>query len=121
MLTLLTDTVQKTKPMQQSEVVRRAVEAVRAVCEEPRVESELAPQSPRELLQFEIAAVRRFHVQQHAKLFPFIGRKVRTPAGLGTLLQVFADRCTVVLDSHLAQCARFAPGEIEPVSCELEP
>jgi hypothetical protein len=120
MLTLLTDTVQKTKPMQQSEVVRRAVEAVRAVCEEPRVESEPAPEPPRRLRQSE-SAVRRFHLQQHAKLFPFIGRKVRTPAGLGTLLQVFADRCTVVLDSHLAQCARFPPSEVEPVSCEVEP
>jgi hypothetical protein len=59
--------------------------------------------------------------QSHAKLFPFLGRKVRTPAGLGMLLQVFADRCTVLLDSDLAQCARFAPGEIEPVSCEVEP
>jgi hypothetical protein len=59
--------------------------------------------------------------QPHAKLFPFLGRKVRTPAGLGMLLQVFADRCTVLLDSDLAQCARFAPGEIEPVSCEVEP
>jgi len=63
---------------------------------------------------------RRFG-QPHERLFPFLGRKVRTPAGLGTLLQVFADRCTVVLDSHVAHCARFAPGEIEPVTWELEP
>jgi hypothetical protein len=63
---------------------------------------------------------RRFG-QRHARLFPFLGRKVRTPAGLGTLLQVFADRCTVVLDSHVAQCARFEPGEIEPVTWEVEP
>jgi hypothetical protein len=106
-------------PLRQSELVRRAVEAVRAVCEEPRVEREPV-QCTRELRQSEIA-VHRFHFQQHANLFPFIGRKVRTPAGPGTLLQVFAERCTVVLDSHLTQCARFAPGEIEPVSCEVEP
>jgi hypothetical protein len=120
MLTLLTDIVQRTTPMQQSELVRRAVEAVRAVCEEPPIESEPKSESRREDRQTEIA-VRRFLGQPHARLFPFLGRKVRTPAGLGTLLQVFADRCTVVLDSHVAQCARFSPGEIEPVSCEVEP
>ncbi len=35
-------------------------------------------------------AERRFG-QPHAKLFPFIGCKVRTPAGPGTLIQVYAD------------------------------
>jgi hypothetical protein len=112
--------MQETTPMQQSELVRRAVEAVRAVCEGPRVEkNEPALGFPRDLRQSELA-VGRFHAQQHAKLFPFIGRKVRTPAGVGTLLQVFADRCIVVLDSQVAQFARFAPGEIEPVSGEVE-
>ncbi len=61
--------------------------------------------------------VKRFG-QQHARLFPFIGRKVRTPGGPGTLLQVFADRTTVILDSQLSQCTAFAPAEIEPVSAE---
>jgi len=108
--------------MQQSELVRRAVEAVRAVCEEPCVESKPEPESRGEVRTPQPGIdIRRFHGQPHAKLFPYIGRKVRTPAGLGTLLQVFADRCTVVLDSHVAQCARFAPGEIEPVSWEVEP
>ncbi len=58
---------------------------------------------------------RRFG-QPHAKLFPFIGRKVRTPNGAGVLIQVFADRVTVLLDSELGKCAAFAPGEVEPVS-----
>ncbi len=120
MLTLLTHTVQKMTPMQQNDVVRRAVEAVRAICQEPCVESESEPESWRENRQTAIA-VRRFHGQSHARLFSFLGRKVRTPAGMGTLLQVFADRCTVVLDSHVAQCAHFAPDEIEPVSWEVEP
>jgi len=53
--------------------------------------------------------------QPHARLFPFIGRKVRTPAGPGTLLQVFSDRVTVLLDSELGRCSFFSPGEIEPV------
>lgn len=52
--------------------------------------------------------------QPHARLFPFIGRKVRTPAGSGTLLQVFADRVTVLLDSELCKCAVFIPKEIVP-------
>ncbi len=57
--------------------------------------------------------------QPHGRLFAFIGRKMRTPAGPGTLIQVFADRCTVLLDSQVSQCAGFAPGEIEPVSWSL--
>jgi|SRR5215467_2668799 len=57
--------------------------------------------------------------QPHAKLFPFIGRKVRTPAGTGTLLQVFAKRVMVVLDSEMSRCSFFPPAEIQPVSWEL--
>jgi hypothetical protein len=60
-------------------------------------------------------AERRFG-QPHARLFPFIGRKVRTPGGPGTLLQVFADRVTVLLDSQLARCSYFSPGQIKPVN-----
>jgi hypothetical protein len=55
----------------------------------------------------------------HAKLFPFIGRKVRTPAGTSTLVQVFAKRVTVVLDSEMSKCSFFSPAEIQPVSWEL--
>ncbi len=63
-------------------------------------------------------AERRFG-QPHAKLVPFIGRKVRTPTGPGTLVQVFADRVTVVLDSELSRCSFFRPRDIEPVSWEV--
>ena len=63
-------------------------------------------------------AERRFG-QPHARLFPFLGRKVRTPGGPGTLLQVFADRVTVLLDSELSKCNFFGPAEIEPVSMEV--
>lgn len=52
----------------------------------------------------------------HCRLFPFLGRKVRTPAGSGTLLQVFADRCAVLLDSELNRCTWFHLEEVEPVS-----
>jgi hypothetical protein len=62
--------------------------------------------------------VRAFHGQPHVKLFPFIGRKVKTPAGPGTLLQVFADRVTVILDCELPRCLCFTPGQIEPLSWE---
>ena len=61
---------------------------------------------------------RRF-AQPHAKLFPFLGRKVRTPGGPGTLIQVFTDRATVVLDSEISRCSFFLPGQIEPVSWEV--
>jgi hypothetical protein len=54
----------------------------------------------------------------HALLFPFIGRKMRTPDGVGTLVQVFADRVTVLLDSQLSQCRYFRPADVEPVSWE---
>jgi hypothetical protein len=54
--------------------------------------------------------------QPHAKLFPFIGRKVRTPEGPGTLLQVFADRVTVLLESEVSKCAVFKSSEIELTS-----
>jgi hypothetical protein len=65
-----------------------------------------------------IDARRRF-CQSHANLFPYLGRKVRTPAGPGVLFQVFADRVTILLDSELDRCSFFRPGEIEPVSWEL--
>ena len=63
-------------------------------------------------------AERRFGVE-HAKLFPFIGRKVRTPQGPGTLIQVFSDRATVVLDSKLGICTVFKPVEVVPASWDL--
>jgi hypothetical protein len=59
--------------------------------------------------------------QAHAKLFPFLGRKVRTPKGPGTLLQVFAGRVTVLLDTDINRCSFFSPTEIQPVSPELNP
>jgi hypothetical protein len=54
--------------------------------------------------------------QPHARLFPYLGQKVRTPAGPGMLLQVFAERVTVLLDSELSRCSFFAPDQIEPLS-----
>jgi len=56
--------------------------------------------------------------QPHAKLFTFIGRKVRTPKGPGMLIQVFAERVTVLLDSERDKCSFFAPAQIDPVSTE---
>jgi hypothetical protein len=61
---------------------------------------------------------RRFG-EPHARLFRFIGRKVRTPEGAGTLVQVLRDRATVLLDRDADKCAWFEPGQIEPISWEL--
>jgi hypothetical protein len=52
----------------------------------------------------------------HVKLFSYIGCKVRTPGGSGTLVQVFVDRATVILDCELCRCSFFLPDQIEPVS-----
>lgn len=55
--------------------------------------------------------------QPHARLFPFIGHKVRTPSGPATLMQVFADRVTVLLDfDRDGACKRFLPAEIAPIT-----
>jgi TubC N-terminal docking domain len=64
-----------------------------------------------------LAAERRYG-QPHARLFPFLGRKVRTPAGPGTLIQVFAERVTVLLDSERDKCSVFPAAQIEPVSAD---
>jgi len=53
----------------------------------------------------------------YARLFPFIGRKVRTPDGPGVLHQVFRERCAVALDAEALRYLHFfLPAEIEPVS-----
>ena len=67
-----------------------------------------------------LCAERRFG-QPHAKLFPFIGRKVRTPEGPGTLIQVYADRVIVLLDADRDRCARFAPQEVTPAALGASP
>ncbi len=57
--------------------------------------------------------------KSHARLFPYTGRKVRTPDVPGMLLQVFADRVTVVLDSEQSRCSFFPTVQIEPVTWEM--
>ena len=64
-----------------------------------------------------LASERRFG-QPHVKLFPYLGRKVRTPKGPGTLIQVFAERVTVLLDSERDKCSFSTPTQIEPMSLE---
>ena len=105
--------------MEQVEVVRRSIEALNAVCERPGPgESRESQPSEHVWPAQSLDAERRFG-RPHAKLFPFIGRKVRTPVGAGTLIQVFAEKVTVVLDSEVSGCSFFYPGEVEPVSWEL--
>ena len=118
----------------EDEIVERALAAIAATNAEWRAEQAAKGQSRRECAPVRpperrwpptsINAEGRF-AKPHAKLFPFIGRKVRTPAGPGTLLQVFADRITVLLESELEKAKQerllnyFTLGEIEPVSWEL--
>ncbi len=45
-----------------------------------------------------LEAERRFG-QAHARLFPFISKRVWTPQGPGVLLTAYADRCEIQLDS----------------------
>jgi hypothetical protein len=78
--------------------------------EDPRESVELGDWPPESL-----DSERRF-AQPHAKLFQFLGRKVRTPKGPGILLQVFVDRVAVLLDSQSSLLSVFHSGEIEPVS-----
>lgn len=49
-----------------------------------------------------LEAEKRFG-QPQARLYPFIGRQVRTPRGTGRLLQVFSDRAVVLLDGEFAK------------------
>lgn len=93
------------------EMVPRILEAKGAILEELRSRTSEEPIGDGPSLEAEL----RFG-QSHARLFPFIGRKVRTPRGSGTLLQVFADTATVVLDSDLSRCCFYAPAEIEPIN-----
>jgi len=53
----------------------------------------------------------------HARLFPFLGRKVRTPQGPGVLLQVLRERCAIALDAEAQKYMHFfPPSEVEPIS-----
>lgn len=58
-------------------------------------------------------AVRRFG-KPCARLYPFIGQRVQTPDGPGRLLQVFAERVTVVLDAEPSRASFFLPSEVRP-------
>jgi hypothetical protein len=60
-----------------------------------------------------IAAAASFGVP-HARLYPFIGKAVDTPAGGGRLLQVFAERAAVLLDHDAERVVYFVPSEIRP-------
>ena len=103
--------------MATSDAAIRAIEALNEICRQrearPATSAKCDSWPARSL-----DAEQRFG-QPHAKLFPFLGRKVRTPVGTGTLLQVLSERVTVLLDSELGRCNFFRPAEIEPVSWEV--
>jgi putative DNA primase/helicase len=50
--------------------------------------------------------------QPQARLFPFIGKRVRTPLGTGRLETAYMTRCEVVLDSAPGRLTVFQPDEI---------
>lgn len=59
-------------------------------------------------------AVRGFGVS-HARFYPFLGRTVATPAGPGTLVQVFAERAAVLFDDGTGRRIQFfLPSELRP-------
>lgn len=58
-------------------------------------------------------AVRRFG-KPCARLYPFVGREIQTPDGPGRLLQVLAERVTVVLDAEPSRARFFLPSEVRP-------
>jgi hypothetical protein len=100
-------------------ILERALKALQALnIEEVAPPAAVSPKQEKEWPKESLDALRRF-AQPHAKLFPFIGRKVRTPRGAGTLIQVFAHRAAVVLEGQLEHCDFFRPDEIEPASWEL--
>lgn len=50
----------------------------------------------------------------HARLYPLMGKKVQTPEGEGTLVQVFGERAAVNLDCDGSRLAVFLPCELGP-------
>jgi hypothetical protein len=60
-----------------------------------------------------LEAERRFE-QPHARLFPFIDKRVWTPIGTGVLLQVFAGRCEILLDGQ-SRTVRVRPEDVGPI------
>lgn len=85
------------------------VTALRAHRDELRALVELRgwPEASRE-------AVRCFGAP-HARLYPFLGRTVATPAGLGRLVQVFTERAAVLFDDGAGRRIQFfLPSELRP-------
>jgi hypothetical protein len=85
------------------------LEEVREHCEE-LIDALTSPLWPPESLKAEL----RFG-HRHARLYPFLGRTIATPAGPGRLVQVFAERAGVVLECAPRQVCYFLPGELRPL------
>ena len=56
---------------------------------------------------------RRFGCRE-ARLYPFLKKRVFTPAGPGRLEQVFTERVGVILERDPSRLSYFAPSEIAP-------
>jgi len=94
-----------------TEEIRRTL-----VAHKPELLAELAGETvwPPECLDTE----RRFRVP-YARLFPLLGGPVTTPAGPGTLLQVFADRAAVRLDADPDRLTFVLPVEVRPAGAAV--
>jgi hypothetical protein len=67
-----------------------------------------------------LEAERRFGAP-YARLFPLLGKAVASRQGPGRLVQVFADRAAVVLDSDPDRLVYLLPSEVRPPGMEAEP
>jgi hypothetical protein len=94
------------KPHRQSEpsAQSRAVAKLEAESPEPK-------QTPWPAASLE--AEQRFG-QSHARLFPFIHKRVWTPAGIGILLSVFLEQCEILPDSA-EKTIRVQTGDVKPI------
>jgi hypothetical protein len=72
----------------------------------PRVAEWLRPKES-------LDAERRFG-QPHARLFPFIDKRVWTPIGTGILLQVSAEQCEILLDGQ-SHTVRVRLEDVRPI------
>ncbi len=64
---------------------------------------------PEECLEAE-----REHGHPSARLYPLVGRTVRTPLGSGRLVAALPERAVVIADRRSFSFAVFLPGEIAP-------
>ena len=66
-----------------------------------------------------LECVRQFG-RPEARLYPFLGKTVATPAGKGRLLQVFHERASVLLERDPRKVVTMLPSELWPLEIAAE-